>query len=878
MTEDLWAKYRSIVRSVVEDQLEETDFDVWVGGATTRTGIAVSARQSGAAKKQTISQLLKDGHGRPLLLTAEAGAGKSTMVLQLLLAELDAPDPPVLVQLGSWNGRDPILNLAPGASDGLLESVARGGHLIILDGVDEIRSENLDAPCEAILALCGEFSANQFVITGRSGEIPRWFPAQFRTAEILPLDKSEVEGHLTSLLDLRAGVLSDGVRARLLDLSRNPLVLAMTMRILTEDVNVDDALVSDDGDLASFRSVSSLYQHFLRRIEERDLVKRKVFSEGGDAGQRRAILRRLAWRMLYNNSVFEEKDVLDDWMVEYDEAADQHASVLHDAQLDLVLGRPPLKQISLGGRGIRHGFLHATFRDVYAGEYLLRGGQGGGQPFGIADVVLPSDSANLWPAIVHMAGLARSPSEVADHVIRTAVEFRRQELFVLASDCIAVRWDSSRQSVDDLCLRLLDAFKNWGEAFDFSLIRAAYGLLSRTSAFFPPRLREDLTYFLGKYAPRVPILLPTTRLSVLRNLVVSGNTEDACNAAFTLLHRFDRLDNASVELVLDALMAGTASESQAVRQECLAALQAISRMDSRAALMCRDTFLTFAGPEVPSMQRVYALQGLAKCGQFADYGVIEAALFDHSNPYRDSASWALQRFVHTRGSDVDLVNRALDSYANALRSETNDSAGSYAVGNIVYSIGVLGGVRLRGQVEGIINAGASEYVLEDAVNCLGLLAESGSAPVIAALVVHRDPGVRLKSGEALGRIGGVVAEEAVRNALQVESNEVVHEALVASLASIEVALEQDGTSNDSPIDWVDLGACLARATQRNVNTMRILDVTAEELDVLRDAVSATLGNGAWDREVHLRGAEDRREVILRNTAFHRLVEEARVSV
>lgn len=879
--EATWSRWADELRRLVEDQLASADFAVWVGGAADR-GQPIQVRvRAGDVDRHALADLLEPGGSNALLLTAEAGAGKTTLVLRLVLAALDSrgASVPLLFQLGLWDGEQDLLDLAGGAelSGGEVDVALRtGGHLVVLDAVDEIQADDLENPCKHLIAFVQRrYPNNTFVITARTAEVPSWFTRSFRQAEVLPLEMSEVEQHLVRLLEKQQRRIASTARPRLIELCRNPLILSMALRVFSPDNPEFDEL----------RSRSALYQQFLRSIEAREAEKAGARDGWTDEDElRAAVLRKLSSEMQRRGVFFADATDVAEWL---GDAARENAftGLLPPTErwsghrlAELAARRPPLKRVRAGLGHERYAFLHSTFRDVYVAQYLLRGESA---DFDTKDALLDT-SRTLWPVFVHMAGLSEGPSEFLNEVVRIAVEHERQELFILAADCFADRWDAPRGEADELAIRILDAFKNWQKPFDYHLMRAGEYLLLSTTRGFPARLKDDLRYFLDKYAKFVPIALESTRDSILRAALSDADETMVCNAAHTVLDRYDPADDSS-EMWINALLGARNAPSAMVREQITAVLKEIASRDSLAHARLRDEFRQIAAnDESTPIERVYGLQGLSACGTPQDFEVFRGALLNHEFPFRDSASWALQIYARRfQASDQELIAKTLEVYQHALDTETDDSTGAYAKGNILYSIGALGDPSLREVVEAFLENEQDPYVIEDGVNCLGLLGQPESAPFILGLLRHDDPVVRMKALEALGRCGNEAALDAIRQMTN-DPITIVQEAATAALNRLRRSEGEEHDQDRARISWPRVKELLLRAEPRYTTGRRssqsviIQNLPAEDVALLREAIIALRARDASCPDAEIRGTEGRQAAVLRNSlraALSALVEE-----
>jgi len=158
----------------------------------------------------TMTQTFRDARGR-LLLIGAPGAGKTTLMLQLVLDLLDSePDAlPVLLNLATWSSEyitleawlKKILPAELGVSEKYSQEIMQQGRLILLfDGFDEIR-EDARADCLEAIGRYGEDANRQFIISSRIGEykaVAKDAPVHWQI-EVGPLSIKQLETELNRL-------------------------------------------------------------------------------------------------------------------------------------------------------------------------------------------------------------------------------------------------------------------------------------------------------------------------------------------------------------------------------------------------------------------------------------------------------------------------------------------------------------------------------------------------------------------------------------------------------------------------------------------------------------------------------------------------------
>jgi len=157
-----------------------------------------------------LARNFEDARGR-LLLIGIPGAGKTTLMLQLVLELLESEpdDLPVLLNLATWS-RDylsldawlkKILPAELGVSEPFAEEIIRQNRLVLLlDGFDEIREADRESCLEA-LGRYGEHAQRRFVLSSRIDEyrkVAKDAPVYWQI-EVGPLSLAQMESELERL-------------------------------------------------------------------------------------------------------------------------------------------------------------------------------------------------------------------------------------------------------------------------------------------------------------------------------------------------------------------------------------------------------------------------------------------------------------------------------------------------------------------------------------------------------------------------------------------------------------------------------------------------------------------------------------------------------
>lgn len=158
----------------------------------------------------TMAQIFREGRSR-LLLLGEPGAGKTTLMLQLVLELLESEPAfmPVLLNLATWDSSfinldawlKKILSAELGVSERLTSEIIQQNRLILLlDGFDEIKKRNRVSCLEAI-GRYGEDGQRKYAISSRKEEyflVAKDAPVESQI-EVGPLSIQQLETELQRL-------------------------------------------------------------------------------------------------------------------------------------------------------------------------------------------------------------------------------------------------------------------------------------------------------------------------------------------------------------------------------------------------------------------------------------------------------------------------------------------------------------------------------------------------------------------------------------------------------------------------------------------------------------------------------------------------------
>jgi NACHT domain len=198
-----------------------------------------------------LDRLVALGSGGTLLVLGEPGAGKTTLLMELATDWLDCTDAkqedqaiPVVLSLSSWGTYRLADKKNPTFVDWLLEEIFRqyqlrpqvgrdwlnkGGFVLLLDGLDEVREPLRNVCVAAINQFRREFGTIEMAVCSRIADFQN-LTTELETFQaavfIQPLEERQIEDYLqqagTPLKQVRMALQQD---ATLLELARTPLFL-----------------------------------------------------------------------------------------------------------------------------------------------------------------------------------------------------------------------------------------------------------------------------------------------------------------------------------------------------------------------------------------------------------------------------------------------------------------------------------------------------------------------------------------------------------------------------------------------------------------------------------------------------------------------------
>lgn len=696
--------------------------------------------------------LLAERSERPWLVVGDPGSGKSTLLGDLARELLKDRAWVFFLPMASFDVDRAIERQLRGSmfSDKQIRELLRsGGATIIFDAIDEAPVSAVDDIFERVLQWAAPVvrQRNVVVLSCRIAEVPAWVHPRVAEARLLPVADSEIDRVFEEIRQQegRSSLESSplhGLYDQLRDLCRNPLLLMMTAYLYQRE--------GLEG-LHDLRSKANLYRYFFDQLNSWERKKRAQTSEERalTSAAREAILGEIGRHLHFAGRVYVREADLLRWVgdaIQLDRIRALLSPNIPRDSLNIkehLVSAPPMNARPRGALNeLEYGFLHQTFGDVFAAIAL----QADDNSLGEAERLVLERSTAHWDVLIGLCGVMDGPERLTQRIVRIAFEERRQDLLLLAARCMRDRWDFASTEADDLCMRILEAFKYW-DAFDYRLIHALSHL--RLSPQLPRRIARDVQRFVTKYASSIPDEIANATTEQLFRYLDGGSPRDAINAAYTLgQRRYDDEEGRSV--VVQRVMRRAANCDAALHEQLAATLKDLASPEARVFLeaICADRSL-------PPRSRAFALNGLGRIGDVRSVETVVAFMIDHSNQYRDSASWSLQMLAKVaRATSASLFAEIKRVYVDALARETADIEGVSAKGNIMYSLGVLGASECLDGIRQALARETDAYVVEDGVNAVGLLAGPTEIAILAEYLNHEDPIVRMKAAEALLTVDG----------------------------------------------------------------------------------------------------------------------------
>lgn len=680
-----------------------------------------------------------------LAVLGEPGAGKTTLLQQRALDSLKtSAQIPIFVELSNYQEERNLFELilveliASGIShEKAVEYFNYGGFLVLLDGLNEVDEELMYSLARDIVKLYRLYrGANQFVVTCRTAEWPTILNKDSKRLEVLSVSEEDTIKYLGVVLNVDQAIsleIFNSLEWGIQQLTHTPLILSMLASVLKTilDDKGDMFFQTTDWSHSMPKNKAALYKQFLQDFMERDLDEHKSSIPLLLHNQALAYLARDMMNSTLTVSYADVESILSRFY-EQTQAKNAKYSVSIETLLRDVMYTPPMIT-SKGSVGKRSHltFMHQSFQEYFTGLDLYQrlSGDIGGDKLTIEGIqsYIGKDDKRWWETIILLAGMYDDATELVEYIIR-------ERNLYLAARCIRDSQRVSPDLVDKIIVYGLDNFK-YDANFDYDMIYSFNMVFHKSSPNLPLRLRDDIKWWLGKYAKGEPRELHYLNDQQLISCIETKDESFLIDVIYTIGQRKLSI---SIEPMLNLLF-GT---PETVRDQIVVALGRI------ASPQCKEYLLKIVNNDKESPWiRAFALNSL---GQLQDPDLIPALanyLLDPSNPYRDSAAWAIRKINHPSSKDALL---------NALQIQGDDvnefSGKRYAIGTTLFALGDLGDKSVVPEILAWARDVHDPFILEDTMYALGQLGDNSSIPFILLQLENPDAVVRKRAINALVKL------------------------------------------------------------------------------------------------------------------------------
>lgn len=739
------------------------------------------------SKLYSIFEIASTYPNKRVAIVGDPGAGKTTLLKFLALEYCSTLKKiPVFVRMGLYHQNIDIknlLDLREFTKNNIDTLLFNGKLLIIWDGVNESSYDNIDDVFLNLLEFMNEFPQNQYFLSCRSVEFPEWVHSEIEEMHVLPIPPDEIKNQFEVCLGNEKGnKIYDNLfllqRFNMIrELCQNPLLLGM---IISHFNNIDETKYLESVEQISSRA--NLYKQFIQKFEYHQRKKGPLFSyeQKIPFELSEEILGFVAYTMQNRDLVYVSDDKLQELLIDKESDIlnywkdwwEKNEKPSHFEIYKNFINKPQIKTYEIAeDEPIQYSFLHQSFGEFYTSLYVSNMLKKGLLLLEDLDIYIDG-SKRRWEVIIFLAGLIDDVCILTSYLKKKAKRDKNQKLLILASHCFRESLNVNPKEADDICIRMIDAFKYWDIPFDYDLIYCSKQISERLSEGFPKRLEEDIDWFTEKYVHQiVPVELKNVSLDTLIDYLNSEELTLAIDAAHTLGKR-NYFSKDIKKKVVRSLLNKLKDSEKDFREHIIIALKELSH-----PLALEPLLEIINNSSESARARAYALNALGNIGDLAAALPIIQYLKNHNNPYRDSASWSLQYIgKFAKKYDHSLLEIIKESYFECLLTETNDKNGRYTKGNIVYSLAELNAVEYSNKLLKWLDTVDDAYVLEDAINAIGILGGNEAAEKLCKYLTHDDPVVRMKTAEALVRLRYKDVPKVLQNLLHDEYNVVIETA------------------------------------------------------------------------------------------------------
>ena len=696
-----------------------------------------------------VKDLIERINVKPVVILGSPGAGKSTLLLKFALSLCDSDIIPVHIKFGIQRDYTDLfleVNLPQFSPEQKRLLFEAGKLCLIFDGINE-SSVDINKVLVDIYQLSQAYPDCKFICSCRTLEFPSDKRQYYDSFEVLPVSDDQIKSqfieHLDKVGEKYFSQLKSVRMTYLMDMCRIPLLLSMVTRLLYE--NISKIQGKDLYDIDFLISKSSIYQSFFTHIKTHQLSRQYNFDYEdleddllyciGYGMQKigKVFVSELELKGLIRNLICSE-DVNQESL----SAFKQNSNTWYNEASTFVKQLPFFVANGTAARQIS--FLHQSFQEFFAGYFISQNHQ---RFFNDIRELIADPSKKHWESL-EFASAAGNGNQIINLILEEAKVQKEQSLLILASKCILAKPFSKVQLsiIDNCCLFMIDAFKFWGKPYDYTLIYYSQRLLPYVSDNFPERLKRDAKWFSDKYGTDVSrIEYPMSfTIDMLINIARGAVIEDKLDAIYTMGKRDKMLPEdlyQAGDFLTELLDSGI--DDIYVKEEVIKALKELRYYRAAVAMLKIINDKT-----EPSAFRAYALNAVANMKHIDAIDDIMSYMRDHDNPYRDSASWSLQKLALEAKSKglLSKVDEIKTCYLECLLSEDDDLEGVFAKGNIVYSLSELEASEYLPQIVDWLSTQTDAYVIEDGLNAIIVLGEKKVQNIVEIYKTHPDLVVR----------------------------------------------------------------------------------------------------------------------------------------
>lgn len=722
-----------------------------------------------------ISDLENYMEDNPIALVGGPGVGKSTLLLKLAVQLTErnfdncAVMIPIYIQCGllsSYEKLEDEIHLS-GYSEEEKKYLWENGKLCLLfDGINETVNVEMRKLLMDIVNLSEEYPECRYVINCRAIEFPIWASSYFQQYSILPVKDEQIKRQFCKEFGDVIGKkyyieLINSSHNYLFELCKNPLLLSLVIRIISQSMNSTEIF-----SFSQIKGKGDIYREFCHNLMQHQLKKITREKELYFEIIRERLFTTLAYYMQANNKVYisrEEMEIVIRNMLynkgrekDYIKSISEENCIWYSKIANNVIESSFFNLHLLEKKeNVFVSFIHQSFQEFYAGKYMADNENVYDKKY--VEYLLIMHNRRNWDSIEFACSLDPT-NTIVGYVMDYAIIHEDTDALILFAKCIDGNESlkNNCEIVEDCCIWLLDAFKYWDVAYKYELIYAAENLLSYVGTNFPERLIEDIKYFSDKYSGEYLLTEYPESMDFcqLKQIIIEGSDSAKINAIYTLGKR--RWAEQDVELIRDYLFTLITQSIANKKEYVVKALKTL--LENNTSLNINDDMYQILIDIVKNKNetartRTYTLNILAEIGKESAINVLMDYLSDKTNPYRDSASWSLQKLVLHIKKDEPTQETIRDFYYRCLIQESNDQTGMYSKGNLVYTLSKLESCRLIDPIKEWLSTQKEAYVQEDGINAVGSLGGLSEVDYLIPFTRSKDPVIRAKAYKGLVDVG-----------------------------------------------------------------------------------------------------------------------------